>query len=374
MDTYKWRATAAFSLEGVVANELRRLGFDDARGAEGCAVFFGAMDDALRANLHLRCADRVMLEFGSFQATTFDELFEGVRALPWEDLLPSNAALPVTGKCARSQLMSVRDVQAITKKAIVERMKKAYRLNWLPEDGPSYAVDAHIHANAALLCVDSSGAGLSRRGYRTWNGEAPLRETIAAAMTLVSPWRPGQPLLDPMCGTGTIAIEAAMIAMNRAPGIGRDFAMEGWAQANAKVMAELREQARAAEREPSSPIYGGDTDESALELARRHVQQAGVGDAVRLSLCDARDIRAEGARGAVIANPPYGERLGGKDEAREAARALRACRDAHPGWSLTALTSDVGFERAFGRRADKRRRLFNGRLECELLQFFGAKG
>ncbi len=369
MQTHTWRATAAFSLEGTVAGELRRLGFEDARGADGCATFSGTMRDALRANLNLRCADRVMLQMGRFQALTFDELFEGVRALAWEELLPRNVKLPVTGKCARSKLMSVRDVQAITKKAIVERLKRVYKLEWLPEDGAEYAVDAHMHGDIATLCLDSSGEGLSRRGYRTWNGEAPLRETLAAAMALLSPWRPGEPLLDPMCGTGTIVIEAALIAINRAPGIGRSFAIEGWEQLSAGDARELREAARAGERKTDAPLTGSDIDPSALELARRHAAAARVEGLVNLSLCDARDARVAGPRGAIVANPPYGERIGGKDGALEAYRALRGTFDAHPGWSLTALSSHPGFERAFGKRADKRRRLFNGRIECELMQF-----
>jgi putative N6-adenine-specific DNA methylase len=331
------------------------------------------MRDALHANLHLRTADRVMLQMGRFAALTFDELFEGVRALPWEDLLPRSAALPVTGKCARSQLMSVRDVQAITKKAIVERLKKAYGLQWLPEDGPSYAVDAHMHGDVATLCVDASGAGLSRRGYRTWNGEAPLRETLAAAMCLVSPWRPGTPLLDPMCGTGTIAIEAALLAINRAPGIARTFAMEAWAQVDKTLADKLREEARQAERPTQAIIVGSDKDPEALELARRHIAAARVENIVQLRQCDAADARGEGERGAIIVNPPYGERLGAPDEADAAYRALRAAWRAHPDWSLTALTSNTGFERAFGKRADKRRRLFNGRIECELLQYFAPR-
>ena len=214
---FEFLATAPFGLEGVVADELRELGFDNVKAQTGGAVFFGELSDALRANLWLRCADRVLLVVGRLEAKTFDALFEGVKRLPWEQFIPKDAKFSVSGNCARSQLMSVSDCQSITKKAIVERLKQKYRTQTLPEQKETYAVQVALHNDIATLTLDTSGAGLSRRGYRTWNGEAPIRETLAASLLRLSPWKPGRPLHDPMCGTGTLLVEAAFIAANRAP-------------------------------------------------------------------------------------------------------------------------------------------------------------
>ena len=260
---FEWVATAAFGLEGVVAKELRRLGID-AKAENGGARFFAGYADAMRANLHLRCADRVLLVVDRFEARSFEELFEGVRALPWEDFIGRDTRFPVTGKCARSQLMSVRDCQAITKKAIVERLKGVYRANWFEESAETVAVDVSLHGDVAQLTLDASGVALNRRGYRTWNGEAPLRETLAAALVTLSPWRPGMPLCDPMCGTGTLLIEAAMRMARRAPGLTRDFAIEQWRGMPAAEFAALREEARA-QFDPAlvEGICGSDIDPQA---------------------------------------------------------------------------------------------------------------
>ncbi|MEI3405521.1 MAG: THUMP domain-containing protein [Christensenellales bacterium] len=217
MERYEWIATAAFGLEGVVARELARLGID-AKAENGGARFFGTFEDAFTANLHARCADRILLVVGRFEARSFEELFEGVRALPWENFIGEHTRFPVNGKCARSQLMSVRDCQAITKKAIVERLRSRYHTDWFVEDGETASIDVALHGDIAQLTLDASGTALNRRGYRTWNGEVPLRETLAAALVTLSPWRPGMPLHDPMCGTGTLMIEAAMRMAHRAPG------------------------------------------------------------------------------------------------------------------------------------------------------------
>ena len=262
-NTFSLGATAAFGLESVVANELKRLGYE-AKGFLGGAAFSGTLLDAFRANLWLRTADRVLLYAARFRAETFDDLFEGVRAAAWEDILPRDAEVYVTGKCARSRLMSVPDVQSISKKAIVERLKAAYHLNWLPEDGARYHIDVHIHENEVAVTLDTSGAGLARRGYRTLNAAAPLRETLAAAMLLVSPWRTALPFYDPLCGSGTLPIEAAMIALDRAPGLNRPFDMEKWGCADKAGMEALRSEARecfeAAKRTRTVEVFGSDRD------------------------------------------------------------------------------------------------------------------
>lgn len=371
----QWIASAAFGLEGLVKRDLERLGADGIRTMNTGGVAFegdGAM--GFKANLWLRTADRVLIEVGRFEARSFEALFEGVKALNWPRFLPRDAAFPVRAQCARSQLMSPRDCQAIAKKAVVERLKSAYRLDWLPETGAVHTIDVSIHEDQVVVALDSSGAALSRRGYRTWNGEAPLRETLAAALALLSPWRPSLPLYDPCCGTGTILIEAALIALDRAPGLTRSFDCEKWAFMPRDAMADARKAAvERFETAKSRPldIRGSDIDPEALELAARHVAQAGLTGRIRLEKRDVRDAVLTGEPGVILTNPPYGERLGDKQAAQAVAKALgNLQRQAN--WPLSALTADRGFERAFGRRADKRRRLYNGRIECEFITFGGS--
>jgi len=373
--TYHFGATAAFGLEGIVAGELKRLGFEDAKGFHGGATFDGTLTDAFKANLWLRTADRVLLYFGRFTAMSFDELFEQTKALHWEEILPKNAQVYVTAKCAKSKLMSVPDTQAIVKKAIVERMKAAYSITWLPEDGARYHIDAHIHEDEAVLTLDTSGQGLSRRGYRTLNAEAPLRETLAAAMLITSPWRPWLPFYDPLCGSGTLPIEAAMIALDRAPGLTRVFDMDSWELTDKEAMAALRVEARkrfeAAKLEKGKDliICGTDIDERVLRLAAAHRAQAGLNDIVTFQCKAIRDAQLPAERGAVVTNPPYGERLGDQQAAQQVCRELSALMRGHDDWTLTAITSNRDFEQVYGRRCTKKRRVFNGRIECEILNY-----
>ena len=368
MADYKWMATAAFALEGVVARELKALGAREVTADNGRVYFTGTPADAFRANLWLRCSDRVMLVMGEYTALSFTELFDGARALPWEDILPRDAAFPVRAHCARSRLMSPSDCQKIVKKAVAERLKAAYGGDWLPEDGAEVAIDCAVHADRVTLALDSSGEALNQRGYRTWNGEAPLRETLAAALIQLSPWRPGQTFVDPCCGSGTLLCEAAMIATDRAPGLKREFAIERWGG----DFADIRREAQArcdAHAGDALDITGVDIDPEALELARRHVKQCGFDGRVRLINCDMRDYTSPAERGMLIANPPYGERMGGGAQAHAVARALRGVKDRHPDFALGVITPNRDFEKVFGRRADRRRRLYNGRLECEYMLF-----
>ena len=366
---YEWIATAAFGLEGVVARELERLNIP-AKAENGGARFSTTLEDAMRANLWLRCADRVLLVMGRFEARSFEELFEGVKALPWEEFIGKNTRFPVSGKCARSQLMSVRDCQAITKKAIVERLKSKYRVDWLEETGETVAIDVALHGDIAQLTLDASGVALNRRGYRTWTGEAPLRETLAAALVSLSPWRPGMALHDPMCGTGTLMIEAAMRMANRAPGLTREFAMESWQDMPLDAFKAIREQAQAVfDPERIEGISGSDIDPQAVELANRHLRQAGLAGRVSFTVRDARELSLEAERGAFLCNPPYGERLSDRKACEELYREMGLLLRRHPGFTLSAITSHPGFERCFGRRADKKRRFYNGRLECEFMTF-----
>ena len=363
-------ASAAFGLEGVAANELRRMGFA-AKAEQGGARFAGKAEDAMKANLWLRTADRVLMVLREKEAVSFEELFQLVSQIPWEQYLPRDAAIPVTGKCVRSQLMSVRDCQSIAKKAIVARLQKAYRLERLPETGVPYPVDISLHQNIARVTLDMSGAALNRRGYRTWNGEAPLRETLAAALVELSPWRRDLPLYDPCCGTGTLLIEAAMKAANRAPGLKREFACERFAFMDAGKMAALRAEAQAAcDLTKLPPIAGSDIDPEALGLCRRHIEQAELNGHISVEPRDLRAVQLAEENGVFLVNPPYGERLSDQKSCRELYRELGLLLRRHPGWKMGVISSDPAFERSFGRRADKKRRLYNGRLECNYYLYF----
>ncbi|MBQ7455698.1 MAG: hypothetical protein IJS53_04580, partial [Clostridia bacterium] len=284
-----------------------------------------------------------------------------------------DAALPVTGRCARSRLMSVRDCQAITKKAVVERLLSAHRVRALPETGPRCKLDIAIHGDVARLTLDLCGDALNRRGYRTWNGEAPLRETAAAALVRLSGWRGDTPLHDPCCGTGTLLIEAAYFAARRAPGLSRDFDMEKWPRADALALAALRREA-AAQFDPSRipQISGSDIDENALTLARRHIRQAGLEGKIKVFPRDLRDLQLDAPNVCFLANPPYGERLGDRKACESLYRAMKPLTQRHPGCSLNVITSHPGFERVAGLHAEKRYRLYNGRLECEFMRFSAA--
>jgi len=368
----QFMATAAFGLEGLVAGELKRMGLP-ASAVNGGAMFEGSFEDAMRANLYLRTADRVLLVVGTFEAHTFEELFEGVAALPWEQYLTRDCRFPVSGNCARSQLMSVSDCQAITKKAIVRRLQEKYHVSWFEESGVTIPISVTLHANQARLTIDTSGQALNRRGYRTWNGEAPLRETLAAALVDLSPWRGNLPLADPFCGTGTLLIEAAFKMSHRAPGLTRTFAMEQFPYL-APGFPRLREAAQA-EFDPSliEGISGSDIDPEAIALAKRHIVQAGLGGRIQVRVANMRDFHPQDRYGVCLSNPPYGERLSDRKACETLYRELGRLMAANPGWSLSAISSHPQFERCLGRRADKKRRFYNGRLECEFMTFFAKE-
>ncbi len=365
----KWIANAAFGLEGLVSRDLKRLEIQNVEPQSSGGVLFDAdWEQAFEANLWLRTADRVLLVCGQFQAETFEELFEKTKEIEWAKWIDPQGAFPVRAHCARSRLMSPSDCQSIVKKAVVESLKCSHRIEWFAESGATYQIDVSIHKDMVTIALDSSGESLSRRGYRTWNGEAPLRETLAAALVLTSRWRPNQILWDPCCGTGTIAIEAAFIAQNRAPGLNRNFAFESWRCVPRSLGQDLRRQAIERHEQGSARpmrIFASDVDADALELARRHVRQAGLAGQIELIQKDVRDLSLPDGPGAIVCNPPYGERLGDKKASQAVAKQLGLLKARSPEWSLSAISGDMAFERGFGRRADKKRRFYNGRLECE---------
>ncbi len=369
----KWIASAAFGMEGLTGRDLKRLGAEDVRVLNvGGAEFSGTLESAMKANLWLRCADHISLVVGEFPARSFEELFEGIRRIEWADYLARDSAFPVRARCVKSVLMSQTDTQKIVKKAVVEKLKGAYGVSWFEETGATVQIDVSIRGDVATVSLDASGEPLSRRGYRTWNGEAPLRETLAAALILTSGWHPWQPLYDPCCGTGTLVIEAAFIALNRAPGLRRPFAMEKWPFADVSALERVRREAQSRSDEGQQReirIAGSDIDPEAIELARRHIRQAGLGGRIEVEVMDMRDVVLKGEPGAIVANPPYGERIGDRRVAHVVARQLGELSRRCPGWNVYAFSADMGFEREFGRRADRRRRFYNGRIECEYHMF-----
>ena len=376
----KWIASAAFGMEGMTGRDLKRMGMQNVRVLDvGGATFEGDYLDAFRANLWLRTCDRIMRVMAQFEARSFEELFQGVKKIEWEKLLPEDARFPIRAKCVKSQLMSPSDVQKIAKRAMVERMKAAYGADWFSETGALFQIDISIRDDVVTVCVDASGEPLSKRGYRTWNGEAPLRETLAAALVLQSGWHPWQPLYDPCCGTGTILIEAAFIAASRAPGLTRRFAMESWPVVTydfekfEAVRREAREKFEEGLKRPIR-IAGSDISPEAIELAKRHLKQAGLAGRIELQVKDLRDVTLAGEPGVFIANPPYGERLDSARAAHAIARQLGLLQRRNPGWTLCAFSADMGFEREYGRRATRRRRYYNGRIECEYRIFEEVRG
>lgn len=371
---YDLIASAAFGVESTVKRELSWLGIEDAKAENGKIHFRGDEEMVMKANLWLRTADRIYINMGKFRAETFEDLFQGVKALPWEDFIGKNGAFPVSGKSVKSLLHSVPDCQKITKKAIVERLKAVYGVDWLPEDGPEYKIDVSLLNDEAMITIDTSGVGLHKRGYRAKAGEAPLKETLACSLIYTSRWKKDRVLMDPMCGSGTIAIEAALMAMNMAPGLNRHFAFEKWPQFSDKLWQDVLNEARdAIDYDAETRIYASDIDGKALALAREHAKNAGVDDKISFQKLDLADTSSKYEYGFIITNPPYGERLSDKTEIEKLYKKMGSHFKKFKTWSYYIITSYEQFEKFFGRRADKKRKLYNGMLKCDYYQYFGPK-
>lgn len=367
-------AATAFGLEAIVARELKNIGYEDMEVQNGRVSFMANEEGIARANMWLRCADRVGVKMGEFKAQSFEELFQQTKALPWEEWLPVDARFPVTGKSVKSKLYSVPDCQAIVKKAIVERLKEHYGLSWFEETGPLYAIQAAILKDIVTITIDTSGKGLNKRGYRELAGEAPLKETLAAAMVYLSYWKPDRVLIDPFCGTGTIPIEAAFIGQNRAPGLKREFSAQNWPSVPEKYWLRCKEEAEDKwQRELPLHIYGSDINYQALKLAKIHTQEAGLGEKIFFQKLPVKEVRSRFRYGYLITNPPYGQRLGSKDEVESVYKELGSVYKELEDWSLNMLTTLDKPEIYIGKRWDKNRKLYNGRIECHYYQFFGPK-
>ena len=366
-------APCLFGLEGPLGNELRHMGMQNVRPENGRVRFSGTEADIARANLRSRFGERILIELGRFPADTFDRLFEGVKALPWEQFIPKNGAFPVKGYSLESKLHSVPDCQKIVKKAVVERLKQRYRVNWFAEDGATYQIQFALMHDTAVLYLDTTGVGLHKRGYRPAHVAAPLRETLAAAMVDIAGYRGRGDFCDPFCGSGTIAIEAALAAKNRAPGLLRTFSAQQWDCLDPAIWTSAREEAQAKEFLGDYHIFASDIDPHAVAIARENARRAGMEGPSSFSVADAAQCDRVTDRRVIVTNPPYGERLMEKREAEALYRAFGAAYAKTEHWQLYLLSSHTEFERAFGRPADKKRKLYNGMIKCDLFQFRAAR-
>ena len=375
MQKYQLIATAAAGVEALVGKELRELSYQT-QVENGRVRFEGTMSDVLRTNLWLRIADRVKIVVGEFDARNFDELFEQTKALAWEDLLPLDANFPVEGKSHHSQLHHVPTVQAMVKKAIVERLSQVYhRRTRLPETGATYPLEVAIAKDHVLLTLDTSGSSLFKRGYRQAKGGAPLKENLAAALVSLAHWFPDNPFVDPVCGSGTIPIEAALIGYNIAPGLNREFAAERWVNlVPAGLSDDLRDAALdAADYDVELDITGYDIDGQMIEIAKANARAAGLSQAITFKQLAVKDWHTDKLNGVLVANPPYGERLSDLASVRELYRQMGQLYRAMPTWSKYILTADLEFETYYGAPATKRRKLYNGALRTDLFQYWGKK-
>lgn len=367
-------ATATFGLEAIVAQELKDLGYEEVTLENGKVTFTGDESAICRANLWLRAADRVRLKVGEFTALTFDELFEQTKALPWPELLPADASFPVDGKSIKSALFSISDCQAIVKKAVVESLKKRYQTEWFQEQGPVYKIEVSLLKDVATLTIDTSGPGLHKRGYRVLNSEAPLKETLAAALILISRWHPGTTLIDPFCGSGTIPIEAALIGQNIAPGMNRTFVCEEWPNIPRQLWRDARKETHdLANDNQTLDISGTDISEDAIRIARKNAAEAGVDHLIHLQARPLAELRSSKKYGKIICNPPYGERMGELKEVKKLYKEMGEVFKDLETWSFYVLTSNEEFEALFGRRASKKRKLYSGNIKVDYYQYFGSR-
>ena len=369
-------ATCLFGLEKLLGEEINALGLRRLDTMDGRVTFEGTLADIPRANIALRCAEHVFIKLAAFPATSFAELFDGVRAIEWENWIGKLDAFPVKGHAIKSKLYSVPDCQSIVKKAIVERMSAHYGVKWFAESETKYQIEFFIFKDIATLMIDTSGIPLHKRGYRPEAGPAPLRETLAAALALTA--RPREDILfwDPMCGSGTIAIEAAMILSNRAPGLGRSFAGEAFAALHANMWKEAREEAEGKIRHDSQyEVYASDIDEDILDVVYENALRAGVEEHLNIFSADVRKLQkpAPDRRGTIVCNPPYGERLMTPAEAEQLYRDMGRAFSSLSPWQIYIITSHPQFERFYGMRADKIRKLYNGMIPCNLYQYFKPK-
>lgn len=369
---YQLVATMAAGLESVTTKELKALGIQT-RTENGKVYFEGDDKTIALTNVWLRSADRIKIVVGQFKALTFDALFEGVKALPWDHYLPLDAAFPVEGRAVRSQIHSEPDVQAITKKAIVEKMSAVYhRTTRLPETGATYPLEVSILKDIATLTLDTTGSSLFKRGYRIAKGEAPLKENFAAALIMLTNWHPDMPFVDPTTGSGTIAIEAALIGHNIAPGLQRQFTFENFGFFDQPVLQTVKDEAMdQADFDRELDIQASDINGDMIEMAKLNAQQAGLLHSIQFKQLAVKDFSTTKENGVIVANPPYGKRLNDQAMVRQLYAEMGQAFAPLTTWSKYILTSDMGFEKAYGSKATKRRKLYNGTIRTDLFQYWG---
>ena len=358
-------------LEGLIADELKALDAENVICENGRVLFSGDEYMLARANINCRYAERIQILVGSFTAKSFEELFEGTKALEWEQWIGEEDAFPVKGYSINSTLFSVSDCQSIIKKAVVERLKSRYSVEWFTETGAVHQIQFSIMKDNVSLLLDTSGAGLHKRGYRLDANDAPIKETLAASLCCISRLKPYHTLYDPMCGSGTILIEGALLANNIAPGINRNFSAERWDIIDPSVWTAERQRAKDLERHDTQfAAYGSDIDSSAIENAKQNAARAGVDKMIYFSVCDVKDFTPATERGTLICNPPYGERLLDLKQAEEIYKVMGKKFEKRHGWSYSIISPSDDFELFFGRKADKRRKLYNGMIKCQVYMYF----
>lgn len=363
-------ATCLFGLEHMLGEEIEKLGYERISTINGRVTFLGDEQAVALSNVFLRYAERVFIKLGSFKATSFEELFEGTRSLPWSEFIGRNDAFPVKGHSIKSQLFSIPDCQAIIKKAIVKSMSEVYGISYFPEEGVKYQVEFFILNDEATLMIDTSGEPLHKRGYRREANAAPIRETLAAAIVATSRPREDVLMWDPMCGSGTLAIEAAMRMRNIAPGMRRNFSAEKFPYIPEKLWRDAKEEALEGITPSEFEVYASDIDEECVKLTKDNAYRAGVLNSLKVFRQDARRISAPGRRGTIVTNPPYGERIGTVSEVERLYRDIGVHFRSLAPWQVYVITSHDGFERLYGKKADKVKKLYNGMIPCYLYQFF----
>ena len=373
MNQFEFAVPCLFGLEGIAGDELRRLNIENVRVENGRVLFSGDENALARANICLRTGERVLIVLADFEAKTFEQLFQGVYQANLEDYIPKDGEFPVKGHCLNSQLMSVPDCQAIVKKAASKRLGEKYGVSWLPETGAKYQLQFSIMNDRVQLYLDTSGAGLHKRGYRAVGNDAPLRETLAAAMVQLTHYRGRDFVWDPFCGSGTIPIEAALIAKNRAPGLRRRFAAEQFAWMNAEIWQNARGEAMDKEFKGNYRILGSDNDPKCVSLSMANARKAGVADCIEFRDGDATKMSLPTSEGILICNPPYGQRMMEQQSAQRLYAALGRHLKFADGWKKYIITSEPEFEHYFGRRADKKRKLYNGMIKCDYYMYLGGR-
>ncbi|TPR40618.1 THUMP domain-containing class I SAM-dependent RNA methyltransferase [Apilactobacillus micheneri] len=374
MKKFKLMATCAAGIEALVGRELRDLGYET-QVENGRVRFEGSIEDIIKANLWLRTADRIEIIVGEFNAKTFEDLFQSIKQLPWDKLLPMDAQFPMNGRSHNSTLHSVPDVQSIAKKAVVNKLSEIYhRRTRLPETGALYSLETRINKDHVIVTLDTTGESLFKRGYRVAKGPAPLKENMAAALILLTNWYPDMPFLDPMCGSGTIPIEAALMARNIAPGFNRDFSCEEWEWVDNEMVSTIRDEADSkADYDKEIDIMASDVDGNLIDAAKVNAQEVGLLHDIQFKQLAVQDFKTDKINGVVVSNPPYGERLSDKASVIKLYKDLGKVFRPMDSWSKYFLTSDLEFDKSYGQKATKTRKLYNGSLRTDYFQFWGHK-